>query len=151
MKKQIIITAVLLIILADIVAITLCLIAGAWHKAISIFCIGVILLSFGFYVLFNEWRKISPTRGMTPNINDLSAMYDSSNTFGVYRVEDCGTYYQVQKGYIEDGVFWKTFSVRSFHYDPSSKKQKSASMLRAYSLLNHITDNGKLWRTEERK
>lgn len=67
---------------------------------------------------------------------------DKSNFYGKYSVVEYDNKFCVHK-YDENNVL--CFIVRTFPYEKGDDGSRKKARLQAYSLLNHITDNGKLW------
>ena len=103
----------------------------------------VCLAMYAFY-----WHKKLVDR-YTELANDVrfmtKTMLDRDNKIGKYNVIEYDDRFGVHKDY-ENGLF--CFVVRTLPFTEGDDTSRKKARLRAYSLLNHITDNGKLWKQE---
>ena len=131
-------------IVANVVLFVLAILHGASIN--EILCSLLCAICIGI-TMFNCWY-------VRKNLNHLDAKYqkeqelnciryDFGNKYGIYYVSEHKDQFVIYKATSKKE---KLFVVRTFNFDTEDKKSRNKAFLRAYSLLHHITDNGKLWK-----
>ena len=78
--------------------------------------------------------------------SENNAKFDYENNIGRYYVGELSDKFAVLKSCVPH---YYVFVVRTFPFTEGDDASRKKARLRAYSLLNHLTDNGKLWRVEK--
>lgn len=106
----------------------------------SLSALSVCLVMYAFYRYNRSVKNFKEALAMLKDEND--AKFDHENNVGRYYVGEFSDKFAVLKSC---APHYYIFIVRTFPFTEGDDESRKKARLRAYSLLNHITDNGKLW------
>lgn len=110
----------------------------------SLSSIAMLLAMFSYHIYYKSAKRCNEL--VTIRYNSHETKFDYDNTTGIYHIYEFSDKFVIYKA---SKLGYDEFIVRSFPFSVNDDASRKKARLRAYSLLNHITDNGKLWRSEQ--
>lgn len=111
----------------------------------SLSALAVCLAMWSYHVCSKSAKRCNEL--LTIRNNSHETKFDYGNNVGRYHIYEFSDKFIIYK---ESKLGYDEFIVRSFPFSLNDDTSRKKARLRAYSLLNHITDNGKLWRAESK-
>lgn len=103
-------------------------------------------LSLAMYAFYRHRKLVDRYANFVNTTSENNkTIFDEENNIDRYVVVEFDGKFGVHK-YDKHNIL--CFIVRTFQYERYNDASRKKARLRAYSLLNHITDNGKLWKQE---